>query len=80
MEPTDVKGFGRGEPVQKGSATTFRVSAAEKEEIRDVAERLGLSVCGYLLGLHRIARESWPLKTQLHLQDRVLTSPFEPEA
>lgn len=53
----DVEGLGRNRPVQKDTAIIFRVSAAEKEEIRDVAERLGLSVSGYLLDLHRIARE-----------------------
>ena len=35
----------------------IRVSAEEKEQIREVAEHLGLSVSAYLLDLHRLARE-----------------------
>ena len=54
---TDVQGLGKGRSIQKDTAIIFRVSAEEKAEIRDVAERLGLSVSGYLLELHRIARE-----------------------
>lgn len=52
-----VEGLGEEQPVQKDSAIIFRVSAGEKEEIREVADGLGLSVTAYLLDLHRIARE-----------------------
>ncbi len=54
---SDVEGLGRNRPVQKDTAIIFRVSAAEKAEIREVAEQLGLSVSAYLLDLHRIALE-----------------------
>lgn len=54
---SDVEGLGENRPPQKDSAIIFRVSASEKEEIREVAERLGLSVSAYLLDLHRLARE-----------------------
>ena len=54
---TDVEGLGEGRPAQKDSAIIFRVSAAEKAEIREVADGLGLSVSAYLLDLHRLARE-----------------------
>lgn len=53
----DVEGLGQGRVVQKDSAIIFRVSVAEKEQIREIADRLGLSVSAYLLDLHRIARE-----------------------
>ena len=53
----DVGGLGQGKADPKDSAIIFRVSAAEKEQIREVADRLGLSVSAYLLDLHRIARE-----------------------
>lgn len=53
----DVEGLGQGRAVQKDSAIIFRVSAMEKEQIREIADRLGLSVSAYLLDLHRIARE-----------------------
>ncbi len=53
----DVSELGEGRPAPKDAAIIFRVSAEEKEEIREVAEGLGLSVSGYLLDLHRIARK-----------------------
>lgn len=54
---TDVSALGGDRPAPKDAAVIFRVSAEEKEEIRQVAKGLGLSVSGYLLDLHRIARE-----------------------
>jgi hypothetical protein len=54
---SDVSRLDKDRPAPKDAAIIFRVSAEEKEEIRAVAERLGLSVSGYLLDLHRIARE-----------------------
>ena len=53
----DVEGLGENPPPQKDSAIIFRISGAEKEEIREVADHLGLSVSAYLLDLHRLARE-----------------------
>lgn len=43
-------------PYKTDSAITFRVTSAEKSEIRSVAEKLGLSVTDYLLRLHRAAK------------------------
>ena len=54
---SSVERLGEDQPVQKDSAIIFRVSAVEKEEIREVADGLGLSVSAYLLDLHRLARE-----------------------
>ena len=52
-----VQGLGQVRSNQKSASIIFRVTAEEKEEIREVAERFGLSVSAYLLDLHRIARE-----------------------
>lgn len=43
-------------PYKPDSAITFRVTSAEKSEIRTVAEKLGLSVTDYFLRLHRAAK------------------------
>jgi hypothetical protein len=40
----------------KGARIEIRASEAEKEEIRAVAEGLGISVGEYLLRLHRFAK------------------------
>ncbi|MCP4035946.1 MAG: hypothetical protein GY733_03340 [bacterium] len=54
---SNVDGLGEDQPPQKDSVIVIRVSAEEKDEIREVAEHLGLSVSAYLLDLHRLARE-----------------------
>jgi len=54
---SNVDGLGENHPPQKDSVIVIRVSAEEKDQIRDVADNLGLSVSAYLLDLHRIARE-----------------------
>ncbi len=52
----DTASLGKDQPSQKNKAIIFRVSASEKEEIRQVAIHLDLSVSAYLLHLHRIAQ------------------------
>lgn len=54
---SDVEGLGQSRAAHKDSAVIFRVSVAEKEQIRETAHQLGLSVSAYLLDLHRIALE-----------------------
>jgi hypothetical protein len=41
----------------KSSIVILRVAEAEKEEIRAVADALGMTVAGYLLALHREVRD-----------------------
>ena len=52
-----AQGLGRVRSSQKSASVIFRVTTEEKDEIREMAERLGLSVSAYLLDLHRIVRE-----------------------
>lgn len=54
---SNVDGLGENLAPQKDSVIVIRVSAEEKEQIREVAEHLELSVSAYLLDLHRLARE-----------------------
>jgi len=48
--------------MTKTESILIRVTAAEKEEIKAVAETLGMSVSEYLLALHRhvCCRVEWP--------------------
>jgi len=43
--------------VPKSEIINLRVTEAEKEEIRAVADALGLTGAGYLLALHREVRD-----------------------
>ena len=54
---SDVDGLGENHAPQKDSVIVIRVSGEEKDQIRDVADNLGLNVSAYLLDLHRLARE-----------------------
>ena len=45
-----------GAEEKKTAIINLRVTDAEKEEIRAVAEGLGMTVAGYLLALHREVR------------------------
>jgi Mobilization protein NikA len=46
-----------GAEETKTSIINLRVTQAEKEEIKAVAEALGMTMAGYLLALHREVRE-----------------------
>ena len=39
--------------LTKGERINFRVTRAEKQQIEEIAEKLGLSISDYLLNLHR---------------------------
>ncbi len=45
-----------GGPYKPDDKITFRVTSAEKVEMKEAAEKLGLSVTDYLLRLHRSAK------------------------
>jgi Mobilization protein NikA len=46
-----------GADVAKSSIINLRVTEAEKDEIRTVADALGMTMAGYLLALHREVRD-----------------------
>ena len=45
-----------GAPYKPDDKITFRVTSAEKLQMKEAAEKLGLSVTDYLLRLHRAAK------------------------
>ena len=45
-----------GAPYKPDDKITFRVTSAEKLEMKAAAEKLGLSVTDYLLRLHRATK------------------------
>lgn len=46
----------KGAPYKPDDKITFRVTSAEKLQMKEAAEKLGLSVTDYLLRLHRAAK------------------------
>ena len=55
LRDLDLDELGAGET--KSATINLRVTEAEKEEIRTVAEALEMTVAGYLLALHREVRD-----------------------